>query len=426
MKKILTVGYYADFSKFFKEIDDELSKLSPDYTFLHINLHLSGYLYSLLHNQHSIYLPWVAAHKNKNIKPVVQSEVECFINYHLKLNPGIDSSKLTAQAAKYYHYFESLLGDYQPDLIIVSGDSRMPVEILQYLAVKHSINIYHFEQAPLGRTILDKQGVNANCSFRDINYAEIEGINGNEPIKPFKFEKWAGYKKYRAIDLLIEKLLPFLQPVEHIRPKRTLVDNTLYQQAMASEFVSKDAIAGNIYLLVLQVPDDVNMIYHSPHFSNHFEIVKAVHQALPKGSILIVREHPLFKKMYESELYTYIKDNDDIFFDNSARLFDAMNGADVVVVNNSTVGLEAIEIGKPIVILGNAYYDRFPMCYKYDGNDLMTLLVNAASEPDEKVLALRKQYLVYLFNHCFIPGHFRDEKGIAPGNIAKWISQNVH
>ncbi|MCV5934553.1 hypothetical protein OFO87_31015, partial [Escherichia coli] len=88
--------------------------------------------------------------------------------------------------------------------------------------------------------------------------------------------------------------------------------------------------------------------------------------------------HPLYKQLYESELYAYINEHSNIYFDYSVRLADAMNVADVVVVNNSTVGLESIEIGKPVVVLGNAYYDQFPLCYKFNGENLMQLLANAS------------------------------------------------
>ncbi|HHA2246581.1 TPA: hypothetical protein ACOEHG_001429 [Enterobacter ludwigii] len=428
MKKILTIGYYADFSRFFKEIKKEALKISADYSFLHINLHLSGYIYSLTHGQKSIYLPWAASrefsHTGQNeIKPEM---LEQFIQYHVKLNPGIDKTKLLKQARKYYNYLENLINNYEPDLIIASGDSRMPVEILQFIAEQRALQILHFEQAPLGRTILDKNGVNANCSCRDIDTINIESINSSEEIIPFREVKWTGYKKYRVIDIFIEKFLPFLQPIEHIRPKRKLVAKQFYESLTASRFPGKTENMQNIYLLVLQVPDDVNMIYHSPYFKNHCEIVKAVHRAMPVGSILVVREHPLYKQLYESELYAYINEHSNIYFDYSARLVDAMNVADVVVVNNSTVGLESIEIGKPVVVLGNAYYDHFPLCYKFNGENLMQLLANAASEPTEEAFNLRKLYLIYLFNHYFVPGHFRDVKGPAPRNIAKWISENVH
>ncbi|MBV7557225.1 hypothetical protein [Enterobacter sp. ENT02] len=426
MKKILTVGYYADFSRFFNQIKLETSKISSDYTFYHINLHLSGYIYSLMHRQKSVYLPWASNRHRSKGEGSIQEDYERFIKYHVTLNPGIDKIKLQQQTAKYYDYFEVFLNDYRPDLIIVSGDSRMPIEVLQFIASQRSIEVLHFEQAPLGRTILDSRGVNANCSCRDVGALDLNKVNETDEIKPYKETKWDGYKKYRFIDIFIEKFLPFMQPIEHIRPKRNIVDKKLYHSLQLSRFSQNDALNKDVYLLVLQVPDDVNMIYHSPYFSNHYEIVKAVHRALPEGSVLVVREHPLFKQLYEPELYTYINEHIDVFFDCSARLFDAMNTANVVVVNNSTVGLESIEIGKPVVILGNAYYDQFPLCFKYKGENLEQLLVDASCESTQEDLMLRKKYLVYLFNHYFTPGHFRDLNGPAPANIAKWISENVH
>lgn len=426
MKKILTIGYYADFSRFFNEIKKETLKKSTDYKFFHINLYFSGYIYSLTHGQKSIYLPFAALKYKFYADESDRRPIDKFIQYHITLNPGINEIKLQKQAVKYYSYFEGLLNDYMPDLIILSGDSRMPIEIIQFIAKKKSIKVLHFEQAPLGRTILDPNGVNANCSCREIASIDLNIINENDEIKSYKYPKWDGYKKYRVFDMLFERFLPFLEPIEHLRPKRNRVEDNLYNKVQSNKLFFNKSLGDTLYLLVLQVPDDVNMVYHSPYFKSHYEIVKAVHEALPKGSVLVVREHPLYKRLYESSLYLYIDECSGVYLDTSVNLLDIIYSADVVIVNNSTVGLESLAIGKPVVVLGNAYYDQFPLCYKYTGYNLKQLVIDASIKPTNDDLLARKKCLVYLFNNYFIEGHFRDLDGVAPKKIAKWICKNVH
>lgn len=423
-KKILTMGYYADFSRFFKQIADETKKINKNIEFLHIDLFLSGYIYSVLNGQKSIYLP---VQKSRSAGYSLKKDsnfFKKFITYHQRLVPSLNEEKLINQAEKYFTYINELLSNYQPDLIIISGDSRMPAEILHYLAKQKKIKIACFEQAPLGRTIIDLQGVNANSSFRYLDRETIEGY----PVENYHIisqSKWKKYKFFRLVDLILEKFLPFTVPIEQIRPVRKKINYNQYRFLLEDKSKVSESFSGaRKLLLVLQVPDDVNMIYHSPWFSSHYKIVKEVANNLPINTILIVREHPLFKRLYEQEMYDYIKDNPKVFFDNSSSLDIAINQSDMVVVNNSTVGLESIEKGKKVVVLGNSYYDFSALCYKYGGGDLNDFLTNALNgiEPEE---LYREKYLSYLFNHVFIRGHFRDLSGPAPALIAKWIVGNV-
>ena len=73
-----------------------------------------------------------------------------------------------------------------------------------------------------------------------------------------------------------------------------------------------------IYLLALQVPFDVNMIYHSPWFKNHFEMIQSVHKNLPKNTHLILREHPVYMGKYEK--IRYVKRSKHISIDNKTSL----------------------------------------------------------------------------------------------------------
>lgn len=423
---VLSVGYYADFSRFFDLIAKSTKKLNPNLSFQHINLHLSGQVYSLLHRQRAFYLPCQAQRTVKESLTVEDEDAAFyrqFIQYHVRLVPEIAENKLIAQAKKYFIFLKDYLEKTQPKIILLSGDSRMPAEIIRFLAMQMGIKIMYFEQAPLGRTILDPNGVNANCSFRDPENI-ISYIEPANPVTSTKRKKWSGYKKYRAIDILIERFLPAFQPIEHKRPVRTPVGDEIYQSAVKKSATASDLSGKKTFLLVLQVPDDVNMVYHSPWFSNHVDIVKAVYQALPEKSALIVREHPLYKRLYESSLYTFIRDNKNVFFDHSESLIQAINECDIVIVNNSTVGLESIELGKMVVVLGNAYYDQSDFCIKYHGENLDGLLRSALEKPLADH-AERHRYLSFLFNDKFIDGHFRDVEGPAPDSIAKWINNHV-
>jgi len=177
-----------------------------------------------------------------------------------------------------------------------------------------------------------------------------------------------------------------------------------------------------IFLLILQVPYDVNMVYHSPFYTNHFEIVKDVYSNLPLNTQLLVREHPLFKGKYEKELFEFMYQN-KISLD-SDDLYSSINKSDVIIVNNSTVGIEAISKLKTLVILGNSYYDNTNICLKLKEKDNLNNLLSSAIDfviDKKNVLSFLDDFL----NNYLIDGHFRDTKLIASKNIAKEILNDI-
>ncbi|ELB2841362.1 hypothetical protein QNE53_004724 [Vibrio alginolyticus] len=119
-----------------------------------------------------------------------------------------------------------------------------------------------------------------------------------------------------------------------------------------------------------------------------------------------MREHPLFKGQYDEELYFLVESSHNVIISNNDRLDDAINSSELTIVNNSTVGLEALFLNSPLVVLGNSYYDNPKFVYKYNGNGLDKLILKAISEPIDNLVVTER--LNYLFNEHFIDGHFRD------------------
>src|SRR5690606_29095521 len=91
-------------------------------------------------------------------------------------------------------------------------------------------------------------------------------------------------------------------------------------------------ITKKVFLLICQVPFDVNLTHHSPFYKNHTEILKDVYQHLPKNSILIVREHPLYQNKYAKAFYDFIANNTNIYIDHHKKFDKALENSHAVVV----------------------------------------------------------------------------------------------
>jgi capsular polysaccharide export protein len=430
--KILAIGYYDDFARFFLAIKKELIKKDANIEFKYLSLYLSGYLYWLLRSRNVSFFSftvWINAFKNRkkylNIidteKTYKNIDLENVIKYHFLLNEK-NGINLKLQALSYIDTIEKLLEKLSPDVIILSGDSRMSIEILNILAKERNIKTYYFEQGPFGTTIFDDKGVNANTSFRKLKISN--SLNSNEELEArinafFSRARSKKYKRspiYRGSDYLFQFIFSMvgLLPIDIKMEKEIKIISEEYTN-LSKNIYKKDK---KIFLLILQVPYDVNMVYHSPFYSNHFEILKDVYNNLPENSQLLVREHPLFKGKYEKELFEFMHKN-NISLDTN-DLYDSIDKADVIVVNNSTVGIEAISRLKSVVVLGNSYYDNDEICLKLKVKDnLSNVLKEALSKEINKAKVLNF-FNVFLYQYL-IDGHYRDEQL----KCTKIISQRI-
>lgn len=427
---VLCFGYYDKFSRFFLGIKKELKKENSNLKFKVFSICFSGFLYTLIRLEFSYWLPakaWFHTFKNqkkyfriiKNKDTYKGVNYKNLIKYHQKLNSSISTKKLLFQALAYIDIFEKIFENIKPDLIILVGDSRLSIETSIILAKKYNIKTYYIEQGPFNSTFFNDIGVNANAKIHLESKKLLQIKKGNNTFtNNFKNKKYNRSPIYRGFDYLLDTILE----KSCVYPPDLKYTDTFPSVLKTSKKVLPLKINKEfpVFLLILQVPLDVNMINHSPFFSNHYSIIKTIHENLPNNSQLIIREHPVYKNKYEKALYEYTKEN-KLNFDYNTGLHESLNLADVVIVNNSTVGVEAIALKKTVIVLGNSYYDHSQICIKYNkGEDLKLLLENALKfKPQEYYIST---FLNKLMSNHLVEGSVTDLNLKAAKVISKKIT----
>lgn len=384
--KILCISTLDKFSRFYLDIKKQLEGSTDEEIDLKIfSIHLSGFLYTVLRLKFSCLISmksWLLANRKRQFYTEIIEKTERYkgvnykecISFHERLNKNNSKQALLRQALAYIDIFESIFKKEKPDYLITIGDSRLSIEIAVALAKLHDIKVYFIEQGSFNTTFFDAVGVNANMSIRtNLKILEPSGLNFDIRHSSKKYNR---SPLYRGLDILLMWLFEgtILYPpdlkytdLNSYRSKRSSVKNANIKMDTKQP----------MFLLILQVPLDVNMIKHSPNFSSHAEILKSVHSNLPQHTTLVIREHPLYVNKYESSFYDYVNKN-NILIDNSTSLENALELAQVVIVNNSSVGIEAILKYKTVVVLGNAFYDRSSICLKLESKtELAQVLKNA-------------------------------------------------
>ena len=429
---VFCIGYYDKFSRFFIHIEKHLKQKHPDLKFSIASIYISGYLYSKLRNLPSSALTfqaWLLAYKHrKKYHKIISSETH-YKGFHIEnlisLYKENNSNSIIKQALAYIDILDEKLKDV--DILLLIGDLRLPVEIAKTIAEKQKITTYFIEQGPYQTTLFDAQGVNANASIRGYQSTETKNSTEKEDfINHFtnreKKKKYNRSPLYRGLDYFLEALLSKTP----ILPPDLKINNPLFKyknQRLASKSFSnyKSTTSKNIFLLICQVPFDVNMTHHSPFYKNHEEILEDVYSHLPENSILVVREHPIYKGKYGTRFYNYILNNKTIFLDTHQDFSKILSTTNVVIVNNSTVGLEAIVQNKTVVALANSYYDSSDICLKLaEKAQLNLLLKKALTYKIDKTSKVN--FLYNFFKHHLIEGFITDEYLTAPKTIAEKIN----
>jgi capsular polysaccharide export protein len=450
--KVLTTVFFKDFARYFNYLEDELMLLDKSIEFFNISIYPCAYKYWLKNNKHSVLLPKAVNTINSlnmkdillknNYKNIDLDEIIRF-NYKSQLMYGFDKKEeLKMQAIKYIYFFDNLFKTNHFDFFISSGDSRMLVEISIIFAKRNNVKIYYFEQGPFGTTMIDEKGVNCNISFMDrkilkanINKEKLNNFiyiyKNNKKDKYWKFEKrnlsdkisnlktfyWMYPCKY------LTKLVPIdVQIGSFLIPNLfTILKNKIIQNKRNNP---KEYLPKNSITFIMQVPVDAQLIDNSPLYDNFYVMLKDIYEALPSGYNLVVREHPNYFNKYDEKIYEYINNNDNIFLLNNVSLDETLKNSKLIILNNSTVGIEALTYYKTVLTLGNAYYNRNQITYHLDDRkNLQQLILKALENPTKK-----KDIDIFLYNFIFdylYHGHFQDAKLSNINKIARDIMEEI-
>lgn len=127
----------------------------------------------------------------------------------------------------------------------------------------------------------------------------------------------------------------------------------------------------------LHTEPEVTLLVYSKPYLNQIEVIRNIAYSLPVGMILVVKEHPAARG---KRPLSYYKKVEEIF---NVRFVDPTVDARSLIVNSklvatiaSSVGFEAVLLGKPVLIFGQTPYEILPSHMVRRIKDLNTLSEN--------------------------------------------------
>lgn len=332
--------------------------------------------------------------KNSSFSDVINYRIFYKSNSHL-LNDFIKSSILNTvdidtnrfsleRAIRKYKQTDDILNsiivENESFLIFGGGGSHVEdIAIKNYC--KNKLNVRHCftELSNInGKTFLDPCGANVSSLFYTLQDSSIEHIKMNEFYDDFnslnshinkiksdpKYKPKQSFKKtpikifnsickdfiFNFDSTLSSKVLSY-----SLSNYKMFFLNNIF--AKNNKFLIKDTLPNKYFFVPLQVSTDTQLLYNSDY--DNLQTIKYYQKKAELLNLsLVVKMHPAEKSKIERErLYDYCKSN--FIHITEKNTLDLISNSEVIGVNNSTVGLEAILLGKNVEFIGRSFYKKF-------------------------------------------------------------------
>ena len=158
-------------------------------------------------------------------------------------------------------------------------------------------------------------------------------------------------------------------------------------------YVTPDSLRGQRFaFLPLHTEPEVSQLVYARPLVNQIELARMIAYSLPADMVLVLKEHPWMVGKRSLGAYAKFLDIPRVRFASpSLTARTLVQRADIVTVLTSSVGIEAVILGKPVLSFGHAPFNLLPNHMVRRGADLLVLpdtIVEllAAARTDEPAL----------------------------------------
>lgn len=308
-----------------------------------------------------------------------------------------------------YLNFDNFFKTTTIDVTVTWNGYFAPDIIVNYLAKKYNIKTIYYEMGlfrPNTMTI-DNKAVNfGNSVPQDINYFKENRFSD----KNYKISTKSNidssskniYKLYKVFDHLLYHLNIYTYKRFDNNIKKL---NIKKQKELSKTYQLSDIDNQYINIFVpLQVSTDTQILLNSPEIKSMDRFIEILN-----NKIITLNKKDIKYKIYIKKHPKDLKDINIKFEDNIYLLDESIKSKDIIkktnltLTINSTVGLEAIELHKSCVVLGNAFYSIEPIAFKANIDNLIFKIEESLQKTDTNLQTNFINYLKYNYQLSYNP-----------------------
>lgn len=323
-------------------------------------------------------------------------------------------------------FFDRVLQDRAITDVVLFGDCRPVHRGALRLAQLRGVHVHVFEEGYIRPDwmTLERDGVNGHSSFeRDpsVILAAAQWLPPVPDLPPITAQfsrrardsywyfhhcitgrwRFPFYKGHRANGILSEGLGWLFR---FIRAQR---------RARQAEETLRGIEGRRYFLFPLQLSGDYQIRAHSPFGTMHLAfdyVLQSFARHAPEDCVLLVKEHPLDPTLGNWRRFIHRRArkmnlSDRVLHIDGGDLAGLSAGAEGMVCVNSTSGTLALEVGTPVIVLGDAVYD-------VPGATYQGLLDDFWRDPARPDNTLYQAFKRMLHAQCLVRGGLASESAI--------------
>ncbi len=393
-----------------------------------------------------IFFPNIEAGKKSSVNECgitnseIKAEMEFVVTKSAILGNQIDLDEdFYKNCNRIINYYDDIVTSRKISAVLMWNYKSFPNNLIKLVCEKRRIKCVFFEEGLFrpAKLTVDPQGLNYENSVpRDKDFFKALD-EANEPTldreliisdrRILELNRWA--KKAAALE---EKISLITQPYsrfmnfDQVKRRKTLLK---LMSKLDREQDSINLDGRKIIFIPFQVRVDTQIICFSPRIKNMIDLTDAMVTAFRsaqelgyfKDYVLAFKEHPAdFGSVAYQDLFSRYAADKDILFLKRYPVNDLIEAAEFVVTVNSTVGIEALQSAKKVLVLGNAFFAIEGLVKINNDLNCLTddLIAMTTFEPDP---LLRHKFIHYVKDIYNVNG----DKNSFTGENTRALTQRV-
>lgn len=154
----------------------------------------------------------------------------------------------------------------------------------------------------------------------------------------------------------------------------------------------------------LHYEPEAALFYMAEFFDNQLANIENFAKCLRHNEVLVVKEHPQQPGVLLQSKFRSLKKRvpNLVFLPAEYSTYHLLKGSKLIITLGSTAGIEALILGKPVVVLGKVFYDQYEGVNALSNFDELKNFIRSESNwrfPDNKSLLHFLAQIIYYSNH---------------------------
>jgi len=218
-----------------------------------------------------------------------------------------------------------------------------------------------------------------------------------KPITPHRMKIFSYIKEHQALDERV-----YFYKIDLVRKFKANLFRFIRHRTTV-RFLAKQpmTLPERVVFYPMHFQPEASTLINGIWYSNQVAVIENLSKALPLGYTLVVKEHPRGRGMRPLWQYQHIASLHNVqFCDLPSK--EILQRAEVAITISGSIGLEALAMKKPVVMLGRTFHSYNTVYYRADSMEQLTqvlqniLLKNDFSNRPNLEEEIHKALLAYI------------------------------